>query len=160
GSPEHRNEDNRFGWVVEIDPFDLDGAPVKRTALGRMKHEGAELVVGRGGRVVVYMGDDEANDYIYKFVSDGNWKMMRAWGLSPLDHGKLYVARFDDDGTGEWLELTIEHPALAARFPDQAAVLTYARIAADLVGATPMDRPEWASVGPNGDVFFTLTNNS
>ena len=159
-NPQYKNEENRFGWIVEIDPFDPDDTPVKRTALGRLKHEGAELVVGRGGRAVVYMGDDEAGDYIYKFVSAHNWKVMRALGMSPLDHGKLYVARFDDDGTGAWLELTIESPVLAARFADQAEVLTYARIAADLLGATPMDRPEWASAAPNGDVYFTLTNNS
>ncbi|MCR9103758.1 MAG: PhoX family phosphatase [Gammaproteobacteria bacterium] len=157
-------EDNRFGWVVEIDPMRPWLAPVKRTALGRFKHEQATVVVGRGKRVVVYMGDDQRFDYIYKFVSDGNWRAMRARGLSPLDHGKLYVARFNDDGTGDWLELTNEHPALAERFgygdEGQANVLTYARIAADLLGATPMDRPEWISVAPNQDVFCTLTNNS
>jgi secreted PhoX family phosphatase len=154
------NEANRFGWVVEIDPNDGSRKPVKRTALGRFKHEGAEVTVGRGGRAVVYMGDDQANDYIYKFVSDDNWQSMRARGESPLDRGKLYVAKFNDDGTGEWLELTIGNPALAARFKDQAEVLVYARVAADLLGATPMDRPEWASVAPNGDVYVTLTNNS
>jgi secreted PhoX family phosphatase len=159
-NPEYKNEEHRFGWVVEIDPNDGTQTPVKRTALGRFKHEGAELTVGRGGRVVVYMGDDERFDYIYKFVSDDNWKSMRARGLNPLDHGRLYVAKFNDDGTGDWLELTIANPVLAARFKDQAEVLTFARVAADLLGATPMDRPEWASVAPNGDVYCTLTNNS
>ncbi|NHA14182.1 PhoX family phosphatase [Thioalkalivibrio sp. XN279] len=159
-NPDYANEENRFGWVVEIDPNDGTQTPVKRTALGRFKHEGAEVTVGRGGRMVVYMGDDERFDYIYKFVSDDNWKSMRARGLHPLDHGKLYVAKFNDDGTGNWLELTIKHPALAASFKDQAEVLTFARLAADVLGATPMDRPEWASVAPNGDVYCTLTNNS
>lgn len=157
-------EDNRFGWVVEIDPKNPRKAPVKRTALGRFKHEGATVVEGRGKRVVCYMGDDQRFDYIYKFVSESNWKSMRARGMSPLDHGKLYVAKFNDDYTGEWLELTNDNPVLAERFgtgdEGQAAVLTYARIAADLVGATPMDRPEWISVAPNQDVFCTLTNNS
>jgi secreted PhoX family phosphatase len=157
--PDYANEENRFGWVVEIDPFDAGQKPVKRTALGRMKHEGVALVEGLGGRVVAYMGDDEAFDYIYKFVSDGNWKSMRAMGQSPLDHGKLYVARFNDNGTGQWLELTIDNPVLAAKFADQGEVLTFARIAADLLGATPMDRPEWTTVAPNGDVYCTLTNN-
>jgi hypothetical protein len=106
------------------------------------------------------MGDDERFDYIYKFVSDGNWNAMRAQGLSPLDEGKLYAARFNDDGTGDWLELTIDNPLLAAMFNDQAEVLTYARMAADLLGATPMDRPEWTTVARNGDVYGTLTNNS
>jgi hypothetical protein len=106
------------------------------------------------------MGDDQRFDYIYKFVSDGNWQSMRAGGLSPLDHGRLYAARFDDDGTGQWLELTIDDPALAAEFGDQAEILTFARKAADIVGATPMDRPEWATVAPNGDVYCTLTNNT
>ncbi|MDX1655305.1 MAG: PhoX family phosphatase [Candidatus Competibacteraceae bacterium] len=157
---DYRNEENRFGWVVEIDPMDRSQIPVKRTALGRFKHEGATVTVGRGGRAVVYMGDDQRFDYIYKFVSDRNWRSMRAQGLSPLDHGKLYVAKFNDDGTGEWLELTIDNPALAAKFMDQAEVLTYARLAADILGATPMDRPEWTTVAPNGDVYCTLTNNS
>jgi secreted PhoX family phosphatase len=156
----YTNEENRFGWVVEIDPMDASQTPVKRTALGRFKHENAELVVGRGGRAVVYMGDDERFDYIYKFVSAGNWRSMRARGISPLDQGKLYVAKFNDDGTGEWLELTIDNPALAARFADQGEVLTYARIAADIVGATPMDRPEWIAAAPNGEVYGNLTNNT
>jgi hypothetical protein len=159
-NPDYVNEENRFGWVVEIDPFDDSKAPVKRTALGRFKHEGVAVTIGKGGRIVAYMGDDEANDYVYKFVSAYNWKLMRLWGLSPLDLGKLYVARFDDDGTGEWLELTIKNPAIAAAFSDQAEVLTYARMAADILGATPMDRPEWATVTPKGDVYCTMTNNS
>ncbi len=154
------NEENRFGWVVEIDPMDPDHVPVKRTALGRFKHEGIALTVGRGGRVVGYMGDDQRFDYIYKFVSEDNWKLMRARGLSPLDHGKLYVAKFNDDGSGEWLELSIKNPALAAKFSDQAEILVYTRMAADMLGATPMDRPEWTTVAPNGDVYCTLTNNS
>lgn len=159
-NPDYINEENRFGWVVEIDPMDASRAPVKKTALGRCKHEGAWVTVGRGGRVVVYMGDDERFDYIYKFVSDDNWMSMRARGMSPLDHGRLYVARFNDDGTGDWLELIIDNPALAAKFADQAEVLTFARLAADALGATPMDRPEWTTVAPNGDVFCTLTNNT
>jgi len=154
------NEEHRFGWIVEIDPMNPDAAPLKHTALGRVKHEGFAFATGRGGRAVGYMGDDQADDYIYKFVSSGNWKSMRARGINPLSDGKLYVARFNDDGTGDWLELTIGDPVLAARFDDQAEVLTFARIAADLLGATPMDRPEWTSVAPNGDVFCTLTNNS
>ena len=158
--PDYKNEENRFGWIVEIDPMDGTSKPVKRTALGRVKHEGIALTVGAGGRVVGYMGDDQRFDYIYKFVSEGNWREMRREGKSPLDHGKLYVARFNDDGRGDWLELTIENPDLAQRFNSQAEVLTYARIAADILGATPMDRPEWTTVAPNGVVYCTLTNNS
>ena len=159
-NPDYVNESNRFGWIVEIDPMSPTSAPVKHTALGRIKHEGIALTVGRGGRVVGYMGDDERFDYIYKFVSAKNWKSMRAQGKSPLSEGQLFVARFDDDGTGQWLELTIDNPVLAAEFADQAEVLVYARKAADLLGATPMDRPEWTSVAPNGDVYCTLTNNT
>jgi secreted PhoX family phosphatase len=159
-NPNYANEDNRFGWVVEIDPVDGSQTPVKRTALGRFKHEGATVVEGKGGRAVVYMGDDQRFDYIYKFVSADNWKSMRARGVSPLDDGTLYVAKFHDDGTGEWLELTIDDPTLAAEFSSQAEVLTYARIAADLLGATPMDRPEWIAVAPDDTVYCTLTNNS
>jgi uncharacterized protein len=156
----YQNEENRFGWVVEIDPDRPDRLPVKRTALGRMKHEGATFVTGRGGRAVVYMGDDERFEYIYKFVSSGNWRSMRARGISPLDDGKLYVARFDADGTGEWLELTRDNPTLASRFATDAEMLTYARIAGDLLGATKMDRPEWIAEGVNDEMFCTLTNNS
>jgi secreted PhoX family phosphatase len=159
--PGTEQEANRFGWVVEIDPMNPNQVPVKRTAMGRFKHEGVALVEGRGGRVVAYMGDDERFDYIYKFVSSGNWQVISARGESPLDKGTLYVARFNDDGTGDWLPLSWEdNPALQARFDSQAEVLVYARVAADILGATPMDRPEWASVAPNGDIYCTLTNNS
>jgi uncharacterized protein len=156
----YANNENRFGWVVEIDPANPNVPPVKRTALGRVKHEGAELVEGQGGRAVVYMGDDERNDYIYKFVSESNWRSMRARGMSPLDRGKLYVAKFNDNGTGNWLELTINNPVLRAKFADQAEVLTYARLAGDALGATPMDRPEWITKAANGYMYCTLTNNS
>ena len=158
--PDYHNEENRFGWIVEIDPHDATQTPVKRTALGRFKHEGVEIVVGRNGRIVAYMGDDQRFDYIYKFVSDDNWWTMRQQGRDPLDEGKLYVARFNEDGSGDWLELTIDNPNLSARFSSQAEVLTYSRLAADILGATPMDRPEWISVAPNKDVYCTLTNNS
>ena len=157
---EYKNEENRFGWIVEIDPMNKHQTPVKRTALGRFKHEGVGLTVGRGGRVVCYMGDDQRFDYIYKFVSAGNWRRMLARGVSPLDEGKLYVAKFNDDGTGEWLELTIDNPVLAAKFNDQGELLTYVRLAADELGATPMDRPEWTTIAPNKYVYCSLTNNS
>jgi secreted PhoX family phosphatase len=157
---DYKNEENRFGWVVEIDPQDCKDTPVKRTALGRFKHEGATVVTGKDGKAVVYMGDDERFDYIYKFVSADSWQAMRARGESPLDEGTLYVARFNEDGTGDWLPLTMDNPDLAARFADQAEILTFARIAADIAGATPMDRPEWITVAKNGDVYCTLTNNS
>ncbi|MFI7273633.1 PhoX family protein [Streptomyces sp. NPDC049879] len=156
------NEINRFGWVVEIDPENPQAKPVKRTALGRVKHEGCTVTESRG-RIVAYTGDDQDGDYIYKFVGQGNWRVQRALGRSPLDHGTLYVARFDDDGTGTWLPL--EHgrgPLTRANgWADQADVLLRTREAADAVGATRMDRPEWISVNPdNQDVYCTLTNGS
>ncbi|MGP1381997.1 MAG: PhoX family protein [Thainema sp.] len=159
-NPDYVNEENRFGWVVEIDPMNGSQTPVKRTALGRFKHEGVAFAVGRGGRAVCYMGDDERFDYIYKFVSDSNWRSMQARGISPLDRGKLYVAKFNDNGTGDWLELTVDNPVLKAQFADQAEILTYARLAADALGATPMDRPEWTTLAPTGEIYCTLTNNS
>ena len=151
------NDQHRFGWVVEVDPQDSSSTPVKRTALGRFKHESVEIVEGKGGRIVAYMGDDESFDYIYKFVSATNWKAMRAQGRSPLDEGVLYVARFNDDNTGDWLPLTPDNPDLAGMSTDE--ILVFTRIAADKVGATPMDRPEWVTTNPYGDVFCALTNN-
>lgn len=154
------NEQNRFGWIVEIDPFDGTQKPVKRTAMGRFKHEAVAIAEARNGRIAAYMGDDQRFDYCYKYVSNNPWEISIENGVSPLDEGVLYVARFDDDGTGEWLPLTIENEVLAARFASQAELLVYARIAADLLGATPMDRPEWTTIGKDGEVYWTLTNNS
>ncbi len=157
---DYRNEQHRFGWIVEIDPFDGTQKPVKRTALGRFKHEAIAIAESSDGRIAAYMGDDQRFDYCYKYVSDKAWEHAIADGESPLDNGKLFVAKFNDDGTGEWMELTIDNPVLAARFDSQAEVLIYARVAADLLGATPMDRPEWTTIGKNGEVFWTLTNNT
>jgi secreted PhoX family phosphatase len=158
----NRNELNHFGWVVELDPFDPKSQPVKRTALGRIKHEGATCTESKG-RVVVYSGDDENGDYLYKFVGDKPWRQVRARGQSPLDHGTLYVAKFAADGTGTWLPLVhgVGPLTVANGWIDQADVLIRTRMAADAVGATRLHRPEWVAVHPHsGEVFVTLTNGS
>lgn len=157
--PVYVHEPNRFGWVVELDPQSPQSNPVKRTALGRFKHESAAVVEGRDGRVVVYMGDDQRFEFIYKFVSAYDWREMRERGISPLDEGTLYVARFDEGGRGHWLPLTQDNPALEGEYQDLGELLVNARFAATRLGATPMDRPEWTSVGPGGHVYCTLTNN-
>jgi secreted PhoX family phosphatase len=168
------NEPHRFGWVVEIDPFAPASKPVKRTALGRVKHENAELVIAPNGKVVVYMGDDERNEYIYKFISSGNFDKANPTSAANrrlLESGTLYVARLeagatagDRMGTGVWIPLVHGSNGLTAAigFNNQAEVLIKTRHAADRVGATMMDRPEWISANPKkpGEVYLTLTNNN
>ena len=172
GSDDYRNELNTFGYMVEIDPYDKAVAIRKRTTLGRMAHESGvfgKLVAGKP--LAVYMGDDSQGEYIYKFVSSANWD---AADLSPanrittgdkyLDSGKLYVAKYNADGTGQWIELSVASiPAsyTAYAFADAGDVAMNTRLAADAVGATRMDRPEWCAVNPaNGEIYYTLTNNA
>lgn len=174
GTGDFRNEINQYGWVVEIDPYEPASAPRKRTALGRMNHEGA--CPGRftaGTKPAWYMGDDAQNEYLYKFVSATAWSAgdasatnRLAIGDKYLDAGTLYVAKFNADGSGQWLPLVFGTGPLTAAnatypFADQADVLVNTRLAGDAVGATRMDRPEWTAVNPaNGEVYLTLTNNS
>lgn len=169
---DHRNSFNTFGWVVEIDPFRPDSKPVKRTALGRFNHEGAWPAPAKAGEsIVIYSGDDARNEYVFKFVSDAKWDPAdinggAAAGAKYLDKGTLYVAKFNDDGSGEWLELThgkhgIDAGNATYPFADQADVVMHCRLAADFRGATKMDRPEWGGVNPlNNEVYMTMTNNS
>ena len=172
GTDDFRNVPNTFGWNVEIDPFNGAVSPKKRTAMGRFFHEGAwvgPVVAGRP--IVFYSGCDARNEYVYKYVSTAVWDPADATrGLAAgdkyLDAGKLYVAKFNADGTGAWLELALGVNGISATsavypFSDAADVLVHSRLAADVAGATKMDRPEWGGVNPkNGEVYFTMTNNS
>jgi secreted PhoX family phosphatase len=173
GSDDYRHEINGQGFMTEIDPYNAASVIKKRTALGRMAHESAAFntpVVGKP--LAVYMGDDAQGEYVYKFVSTANWAAADATaadrvavGDKYLDAGKLYVARFNDDGSGQWIELSMANPTVAGyasyTFADDGDVALHSRLAADAVGATKMDRPEWCGVHPTtGEVYFTMTNNS
>ncbi|MFJ1519228.1 PhoX family protein [Acinetobacter sp. ABJ_C1_1] len=168
---DYRNGPNTFGWMVEIDPFDNRQNPVKRTSLGRFAHEDSACRAVAGQPIAFYMGDDSRGEYIYKFVSTAVWDTKDinggyAAGDKYMNSGKLYVAKFNNDGSGQWIELAYGKNGLNESnttypFKSQADAVTFARLAADSVGATKMDRPEWATVNPiNGEIYVTLTNNS
>lgn len=169
---DYRNEPNKHGFITEIDPFSPDDQPRVRTAFGRFSHEGAWNAPPEAGKpLVFYMGDDARNEYIYKFVSAEPWNPDDAnGGLATgdkyLNNGTLYVAVFREDGTGEWKPLThgqngLDGANTTFAFREQADVLIAARLAADQLGATRMDRPEWATVNPqNREVYVSLTNGS
>jgi len=168
---DYRNGPNTFGWMVEIDPFDNRLNPVKRTSLGRFAHEDSACRAVAGQPLAFYMGDDSKGEYIYKFVSSAVWDVKDVnggygAGDKYMNAGKLYVAKFNNDGTGQWIELAYGKNGLNESnstypFKSQADVVTFARLAGDAVGATKMDRPEWCTVNPvNGEVYVTLTNNS
>ncbi|MDP2004621.1 MAG: PhoX family phosphatase [Rubrivivax sp.] len=172
GSDDYRHEWFCQGFMVEIDPYNPSSVLKKRTGLGRFAHENGAFGLPQAGKpIIVYMGCDSQNEYVYKWVSTANWDAADATaadriavGDKYLDSGKLYVAKFNGDGSGEWVELNIANAAIAAAafgFTDQAEMYLHTRIAADAVGATKMDRPEWVDVHPTtGEVYITMTNNS
>ena len=149
------NEPNKVGYVVEIDPFNPLSTPKKRTALGRFKHENAELVLANDNRIVVYMGDDQRGEFLYKFISKNSYDSDKN-ADDLLDNGSLFVAKFENDGTGFWVELKPSNTG----FNTKEEICIFTRLAASTVGATPMDRPEWVATNPlNTDVYVALTNN-
>jgi secreted PhoX family phosphatase len=156
------NMPNKFGWIVEVDPMDPTSTPVKHTALGRFRHEGAETTVSTDGKLVIYMGDDNRFDYQYKYVSGGTVSEDRTANAKLLNDGVLYVARFDADGSVTWMPLVHGTGPLTAEngFGDQGDVMIDTRVAADLLGATPMDRPEDAQPRGDGTAYIMLTNNN
>ncbi|HXF02643.1 MAG TPA: alkaline phosphatase PhoX, partial [Arthrobacter sp.] len=178
--PEGKNEDNRFGWIVEVDPFDPTSTPRKHTALGRFKHEGANVTIAASGHAVSYSGDDERFDYLYKFVSKGKYREGdKKHNMTLLTEGDLFVASFKGnspqnqidgsgvlpsdgafDGTGQWIQLTRDGKSLVPGMGiDQ--VLVYTRLAADAMGATKMDRPEDVEINPaTGKIYMACTNNT
>ncbi|MBC9956932.1 PhoX family phosphatase [Yimella sp. cx-51] len=163
------NEVNRFGYIIEVDPTDPTSTPRKHTALGRLKHEGANVCIAADGRVVAYTGDDERFDYLYKFVSRRKYKPGdRRHNMTLLEEGDLYVAKFTGDGqqdgicdgTGTWLPLVQGGKSKIAGMSVEE-VLVWTRLAADKAGATKMDRPEDVEPSPvTGKVYVALTNNS
>jgi hypothetical protein len=166
-----RNEPHSFGFNVEVDPANPNAVPAKRMAMGRFAHEACVCgtpVVGQP--LSFYMGCDSRNEYIYKFVTTATWSEAdigggMAAGDKYLNEGKLYVAKFNSDGSGQWLELNVTNPIISGfatfAFANQAEVLVHTRLAADAMGATKMDRPEWGAVNPaNGEIYFALTNNN
>jgi secreted PhoX family phosphatase len=170
---------SKYGWVVEVDPYDPASVPVKHTALGRFRHENVALRAEASRVVAAYMGDDRTGGHVYKFVSATRYQpgtANRPANMKLLSEGRLFAAKLNTDGSGEWLPLEPEQRlapnagqpmptfletarTLTDVYETPGAILIDAFRACNAVGATPCGRPEDLEVHDDGSVYIAFTEN-